>query len=680
MRAISILILIATVSLNTLSAEQKNPSNLRDKINFPYIKIKNLTIEKENFPEALEKKLLKTISTNRILTLLKNRYSFLFSNLYPSPHKSSEIKITISKPRPKTPIIYATVTLNPSSRPFSPLLQSKISVEDKSYKSLIPGIGGEIAYMVAKLHNFKVNTETSSPVLETYITGKEIEKIFRGFRHSLPPSNDKSELKIYSIYPYTLQWDRNGEHSYKKMRGISLLTSLGFISLGSTFNLNMTTVRDLAFQQSHQGSNRDFDTIFTDNFNNLYLFSSYSGKLKKLQFDTGISKEKTINLPPNSIFLKSAEGMFILVTQPPKSTIMVYPESLSNRTAHAVFSIPFYTNFFSTAFTRSIFKKTSNTVKIPLLYLFDTLERRIRIIDPTGREIDSIKPIYNPQTMPMPNLMKFFSDGSFILSGSGIIIKFDRYGLPLWKIDSYTIKYLTSLPPLLKMALIEDKESIYVLDDQRNIVLKYSYNQEKISKIKKPTGAQPAVTPIELANLFEKLATEKLNQLVYPMAKTYYNYAISIYRKIRLQYPLELRYSTHLTKLVEERNRIINALTRQNTLKTGIKGITLNPTESTLLVTLNLKNLRDYALDNVKIEINIPYLLTQHSELLLTHLKKNESRDITINLKCKTDLFETREQKLPGVNFEIYIKTTYTLNGKPVENLFQLPLTIPFKQ
>ncbi len=623
-----------------------------------------------NISVTLRKELFNCITPNKIETLLRKRYAFFLSGIsQPTERRKSKIKILISRNTSgnsaNSPIIYATTLLNyqTDSSTFIPL-RSKISVKKTSYKALLPGIANEIAYMIAKVNNFKTNTEILPPTLETYITAEQLKDITKIFTHT------NNRIEIYSLTPYLL---RQGNR--EPIRGITLLTNIGFISLDPEFNPNEITVRDLAFQQFHPITNDNFDTLFTNNFNNLYLLSTYTGKLKEVEFDSNTLKEKTIPLSANSTLLKLGESMFILIEQSPNPIVGLYSNNLSEKKIVKLFSLPIYSNFFSAA---SI--KTNSPIRNSLLYLFDALERRIRVINSTGKEIDTIKPIYNPQIMPMPNGMEILHDGSFILSGSGTIMEFDRYGLPLWKIDSYRIKYPTSFPPATKVAVIEEKESIYVVDNQTSTVLKYSYNPEKISKPEKPIKANPAITPIGLANLFEKLAAEKENQLIYPAALEYYNQAITIYRKLRLQHPLEVNYSTHLLKLTEERNRILNAMAKRNILEVTLKEKILHLTQQDLTqqeITLiaKIKNLEDSPLSNIKLKINIPYLAINPKELTIKQLKENQSKIITTSLKLNRDMYNMINS-IGKTSWKIYIRANCTTTKNSQELLFSLPLVL----
>ncbi len=683
------------VFLLSASPESKNPnpSKTQTRTNRApgFIKIENIAIENNNnFPKPLREKLLKIITRNNIESLLKKRYSFFLSETYHSlqfiKRERPEIKITITRANPyaKTysfPILYATITLR-TPLPNSTTLKSKISVSEKSYRAILPGITGEIAFMLARLNKFQVNTKILSPILENYTTTTQLRDIFETLKRYIskkpqPTPPIKNGIEIYSIAPYTLKEINNKE----PIRGITLLTNMGFISLDSNLKPNKITMRDLAFQQSsrqfHQGINQDFDTVFTTSFNSIYLFSNYNGKLKEIDFDKNTVIEKRILFHQNSTLLKWGNNTFLLIKEPPNPGVIIFSPCQSAQKLKKTLSISLYTNFFSAAsIKQNIFPQNS------LLYIFDTLERRIRIIDSRGNEIDSIKPIYDPQHMPMPNNMKIFSDGSFILSGSGTIMKFDQSGLPLWEIKGYRIKYPTSFPPLTKICVIEERESIYILDNLTNTILKYSYNQEKISKIKKPTRANSKLTPVKIANLFEKLAREKEEELIYPAARNYYNYAISIYRKLRLQYPLQTNYSSCLLKLIRERNRIVNALVKRNILNIKLEAeyIYLAKPETTLA--LEITNKRDTSVTNIRIKINIPYLAQTPAEITIQQLEGNQKKTISIPLRLERNLSGLLSNKLLVMNnlerknWDVYIRVNYTFRKTSTETIFHFPVSL----
>lgn len=70
------------------------------------------------------------------------------------------------------------------------------------------------------------------------------------------------------------------------------------------------------------------------------------------------------------------------------------------------------------------------------LWVYDPLERRVRIYDPAGILIGSIAPAVAPDENFAPVSLAVLPDGSWIAAENGALRKFDRRGFPRWRSES----------------------------------------------------------------------------------------------------------------------------------------------------------------------------------------------------------------------------------------------------
>jgi hypothetical protein len=98
------------------------------------------------------------------------------------------------------------------------------------------------------------------------------------------------------------------------------------------------------------------------------------------------------------------------------------------------------------------------------LWLYDAVDRRIRILDESGREIHAIRPQVDRAAFALPQGLAVYPDGSFLLAGAGEIWKLDPAGLPVWRLTR--LSGGRALPPSLRIALHGARGSFSLLDPE----------------------------------------------------------------------------------------------------------------------------------------------------------------------------------------------------------------------
>jgi hypothetical protein len=86
------------------------------------------------------------------------------------------------------------------------------------------------------------------------------------------------------------------------------------------------------------------------------------------------------------------------------------------------------------------------------LWVLDLVERRVRILDARGQEVRCLKPALDPSLLPFPQVFLPLADGSLLLGGAGELWRFDRWGAPLWRMQSVFTGLREALPAYFRVA------------------------------------------------------------------------------------------------------------------------------------------------------------------------------------------------------------------------------------
>jgi len=129
------------------------------------------------------------------------------------------------------------------------------------------------------------------------------------------------------------------------------------------------------------------------------------------------------------------------------------------------------------------------------LWVWDAGERRVRIVTIGGREVFSIRPLFSAATMPLPQQLAVFDDGSFLLAGSGEVWKFQGSGIPVWRLARIPGRPGESLPSSFDVSVDRSGATLTILDAQSRRLLAFS--------------PAPASEEVRLAGLLARLDTRK---------------------------------------------------------------------------------------------------------------------------------------------------------------------------
>ncbi|RKX83507.1 MAG: hypothetical protein DRP57_07790 [Spirochaetes bacterium] len=103
------------------------------------------------------------------------------------------------------------------------------------------------------------------------------------------------------------------------------------------------------------------------------------------------------------------------------------------------------------------------------IWVYDVVERRIRIHSPEGTLLDSIIPLCDPEQGQNPVSMSIYDDGRFVLYySSGKMACYNRLGIPLWRLSEIPDLFSGSNEPLpmIGHTAVNSKNGVIYVSDQ----------------------------------------------------------------------------------------------------------------------------------------------------------------------------------------------------------------------
>jgi hypothetical protein len=261
------------------------------------------------------------------------------------------------------------------------------------------------------------------------------------------------------------------------------------------------------------------------------------------------------------------------------------------------------------------------------LRVYDLAERRIRLLDVTGQEVGSVKPLLSPETLPLPQLFRTLPEGGFLLGGTADLWSFTPEGLTRWRLRELGTIPRESLPAFFSIAPAPGQggnpPAVYLLDPPGRRLMKFVEIQGAGEPAAADLDSSPALEGL-LAEGYERLAAdpdsrseliglclreglllqahylfslgaagsqtapglegrflekqaERLaelargleEQLRLPEAEQAYNSALGLLRELRGIDPVERRFPKAIRDLTEARNAVREILVAEPLLEAG---------------------------------------------------------------------------------------------------------------
>ncbi|GEM_PF-6885934 len=566
-------------------------------------------------------------------------------------------------------IIRATVTITVKSQnqrlSYRDVTSIPCNEEDLTEKLLLDSVSGSIAYLYMVATKWKTLKFSIPPVfLEKF--GKR--EIFTLFDRSLTRRD-----KVREILSIDTGW-----------RGITILTTKGYLTFDDKLKITGETARDILFQRDNHSLYDGFPTyIFTDAFDETYILTPDNRKSKvTLSFIDYRSDEveKTETEVTRDFLVTGLYGGGIALIEQREGASLIGRKTL--RIFTSTKKNPTGKNFYSGYISACSSDKSGN------IWVFDSIERKIRIIGAQGREIETIKPLYRPQKMLFPQEIALYSDGGFILAGNGIIVRFDRYGIPLWKIESYRDSVIRSLPPFFTLRIHERSGNIYLYDPQRGELLIFGERpyRESAKRIRSGEYQDSISFKSALEKAFEEEYRDSVEKLDFPMAVRYINNAISLVKDLRRYDPVNPSYSPTLERLVSERNSMLERMKNRGRLKIRLKSKVIDPFplgnysskgyKRKGLLHLGIVNDSVQPVTKVKVLLYIEGLLSEPAESVVESIDREAEKTVDISV-----YLSARSIKLNyAMKSKCNILILYHSGEREKSNFISIPVTIRGKQ
>ena len=111
---------------------------------------------------------------------------------------------------------------------------------------------------------------------------------------------------------------------------------------------------------------------------------------------------------------------------------------------------------------------------------WDGQERRVRVVERGGRDVSSIRPLVPATALPAPQALVVLPDGSFLIGGAGQLWKFERSGIPAWRLSRLPGVPGGALPASFALAVDGATGAIWLLDGPSRRVLQFGGTDRSI--------------------------------------------------------------------------------------------------------------------------------------------------------------------------------------------------------
>ncbi|NOY09414.1 MAG: hypothetical protein GXP33_11310, partial [Spirochaetes bacterium] len=497
--------------------------------------------------------------------------------------------------------------------------------------SLVPAIAGDIFYLFAQAGDFRFTALSSPPSLRAVLHTNALQQITGWTGKELQP------LDI---------------SNYRE--GLLLTMAGGFLTLGNSLQITGGTVRDISYQQENRISFLPL-TASSDLLGNITVISQNADSFEIIKFDRTkriiLKNELKQQGAGNFLYAGFYSGGFALIDQSTgadkkisfytqTAIVSGYIKSETRAVPPAVKTYPLHSSYISAMAS----DYGGN------LWLYDSMEKRIRIVNQQGSEISSVKPIIPPSLLLFPQLLKICSDGSFMLGGSGVLVKFDSAGIPIWTLREYQLNGTRALPAFFRIACSEKDLSFFLLDMQSRQILKFreysgqsGRNNIRIAKSDKAVLFDTELPPSDkkkLARITEKAGRYYEDELEPHFAETFYNRSLKLFRGIRKKDPVDPDAPLKIKELIRARNRTADYPVPDHTIAVSLSPDTFYTSARLYYrekdaLKLRISNLTGDLVDNISLRMYIPGFSGGPAEITVKQLIPYRTREISASLPLK---------------------------------------------
>jgi hypothetical protein len=234
--------------------------------------------------------------------------------------------------------------------------------------------------------------------------------------------------------------------------GLTVLFPRGWLTLGPLFRIGSAAARDLALQAP--GAVRVYTGIALSSRGTIVLDRA-DGTIETV--DPLLARWTSLAVPRGSRLLALAGHEAALVAG---SELTFFPLDSGSIDRRAL--------SFAAGWITAVDADATGA-----LWAWDGQERRVRIVERGGREISSIRPLAPAAALPAPQALAVLPDGSFLIGGAGQLWKFERSGIPTWRLSRLPGIPGGTLPASFALAVDGATGAVWLLDAPSRRVLQF---------------------------------------------------------------------------------------------------------------------------------------------------------------------------------------------------------------
>lgn len=234
--------------------------------------------------------------------------------------------------------------------------------------------------------------------------------------------------------------------------GLTILFPRGWLTLGPLFRVGPAAARDLALQPTADGP------VYAGvgrSARGTIVLSRADGTIETV--DPLLAARGPISAPPGARLLALA-GHEVALAAGTELTFVALDSGIGERRSVKI----------AAGWITAVGADASGA-----LWAWDGQERRVRVVDRTGREVSSIRPLVSAAALPVPQSLAVLADGSFLIGGAGQLWKFERSGMPAWRLSRLPGVPGGSLPASFALAVDAETGAVWLLDGPARRVLQF---------------------------------------------------------------------------------------------------------------------------------------------------------------------------------------------------------------
>ncbi len=243
--------------------------------------------------------------------------------------------------------------------------------------------------------------------------------------------------------------------------GLTVLFPRGWLTLDPLFRIGKAAARDLALQTASDG--RVYTGIALTGRSTIVLDRA-DGTIETV--DPLLATRTSFAVPRGSRLLALARHEAALVAGPELTFVPLDSGSTDHRTLRI-----------AAGWITAVDVDPTGT-----LWAWDGQERRVRVVEHGGREISSIRPLVPAAALPAPQALAVLPDGSFLIGGAGQLWKFERSGIPAWRLSRLPGVPGGTLPASFALAVDGATRAVWLLDAPSRRVLQFGGTDRSIDE------------------------------------------------------------------------------------------------------------------------------------------------------------------------------------------------------